>query len=86
MCHGHQRQFNHCHGGPQQINTCHQGPHWHMNQYHGGSQHQPARHEGCCSFDGFKRRFFGKLVKRNKQVKLEAKAVEEKVKELKGGA
>ncbi|SFQ99522.1 hypothetical protein [Desulfoscipio geothermicus] len=93
MCHGNKHHFNRCHGGPQQINTCHQGPHQHMNRCHGGSHHQPVRHEGCCcSSDGFKRQFFGKeeqavkLEKYLQDLKLEAKAVEEKIKELKGEA
>ncbi|AGL02177.1 hypothetical protein Desgi_2775 [Desulfoscipio gibsoniae DSM 7213] len=92
MCHGHQRQYSHCHGGPQPINACYQVPHRHMNQCHGGSQHQPVQREGCCcSSNGFKRRFFGKeeqtakLEKYLKDLKLETKAVEEKSRSLKEG-
>ena len=89
MCHGNQQQFNHCHGGMQQNDACHQS----LHRYHGGSPHQPARHEDCCcSSGGFKRQFYGKeeqtakLEKYLQDLKLETKAVEEKIKELKGGA
>ena len=90
MCHGNQHQFNHCHGGMQQINTCHQDPDRHMSWC---SPHQPVRRDGCrCSSVGFKRQFYGKeeqavkLEKYLQDLKLETKAVEEKIKELTGEA
>ncbi|MBF7081785.1 hypothetical protein IT084_02170 [Desulfallas sp. Bu1-1] len=64
-----------------------------MNRCHGSLPHQPVRHEGCCcSSGGFNRKFYGKeeqvvkLEKYLQDLKLEAKAVEEKIKELKGEA
>ncbi len=93
MCHGNHHQFNRCHG-QQQINCCHGGPHQHTTRCHGEPRHhQPVRHAGCCCSSGdLKRQFYSKQEQLNKleeylqDLKLETRAVEEKIKKLKGEA